>query len=756
MGEGTQRLRRGKVFYRFLFSYFLILLIPLFLSFMVFRQSHRLLEQEAERANSLILNHLKEYCDKIMNDVLSITSLVSNNSRLEGLIYSKDRDNPDLVQLANRNVLSFYVYLSTPDLIISPSGYYSSESFYRNMLSGIDLSYEEWLSHLSPIKRRYFSPFMTVDNSEHVYRTMAAFTPLPVTETTGSARAVCVAEIDLALFRDLMGETVWTEKSALAIYDRDRGILLSTGEDFPSAELLGRIDPLALPPGHMERLLIGDRPYAALFNRSDVLPWSYISLVPEDIYNDRFNRLYRIDLLFLLLSALIGSVFIYFTSKSRYRPILDLLALIQPPEEKGPVVFSGDEFSLITRGIAMTMEEDSRLRREMTENLPILQQRELRRLLKGEVPNDGETEKRLEKLGLSFDKAYFLLILLDIEPEEDAPADLRDLCIDMLSHTEGGQAGFWHPIKDMDGYVAYLVNRSRNSYYEILEDMARIRGDIEETHSVNVAMGLSLLHPREDGFSQLYREARRALEFRLVKGRTRPILYEDICKAIHTYYYPLEEEKKLMAAIRSGSDQDAFEILDGIFKANFDGDSLMSVEMARCLMNDLIATLIKGLDRFLAGEEDSFWHDLKPLGKLTACKSFEVLKTEMEELLYQVCSHIKRGQKTHNDRLRENILAYVEEHYTEPGLCAEGIADHFERNPAYLARFFKEQTSLGLAAHIKHYRVSRSLELLADDRKTVGAIAEEVGFMNANAYIRAFKESEGMTPGQYRENLPNR
>jgi YesN/AraC family two-component response regulator len=755
--------RRGKVFYRLLYSYLIILLIPLSLSLFVFRQTQGMLSKEAERANGLLLTQLQVYCDKIMNDALSITSLISNNARIEGLIYEKGEVDSNILYraysaaddfedylLANNSIISFYAYLPSLDLVISPFGFYSSHSFYNNHLQKLDFSYDQWLSYFKNTKGRYFAPFQTTNMSEQLIQTMGVFSPLPITSVSGNPAGICVVEVDLDSFKSLMRDTTWTDESILAIYDREGGIILSSRKvDWDKLVISDNLEDLT--PGFAYNINLEGESYAVLISQSQVVPWSYISLVPLDIYNDQFNTLMRLLILFIIACALGGGIVVYFITRSRYKPIQDILSLVQIDGESN-VTLNSDEFNMIARNITLTMDEDSRLKHEMEESLPVLRQRELRLLLKGELEDDEDEALRLQKLNLSLEKTFFLLILLDIELEEDAPAALKDECITLLQGINQ-DTSYLYLIKDLDGHVAYLINRNENTYYEILEKMAKLRDDVEREYPVAVAMGLSGLHLREDGFPRLYREASRALDYRLIKGRKQPILYEDITKFTHSYYYPMDVEKKLISAIKSGAEQEAFDLLNALFDRNYGEETFISLEMGRCFMYELIATLVKAMDKILSSEEDgSFWYDLSPIHRLTDCKSLEVLKLEMEEIFYQVCSHIKKGKKSHNDELKESILTYVEKNLTDPALCVESIALHCERNAAYLARFFKEQKAIGLAQYIKQRRVELSLEQLLDDKKTVGTVAEEIGFSNANAFIRAFKEIEGMTPGQFREN----
>jgi YesN/AraC family two-component response regulator len=52
-------------------------------------------------------------------------------------------------------------------------------------------------------------------------------------------------------------------------------------------------------------------------------------------------------------------------------------------------------------------------------------------------------------------------------------------------------------------------------------------------------------------------------------------------------------------------------------------------------------------------------------------------------------------------------------------------------------------------------RIEEAKQLLKETPYTIESIATKVGFLNSNAFIKAFKNNEGITPGAYRNLVKN-
>ena len=72
-------------------------------------------------------------------------------------------------------------------------------------------------------------------------------------------------------------------------------------------------------------------------------------------------------------------------------------------------------------------------------------------------------------------------------------------------------------------------------------------------------------------------------------------------------------------------------------------------------------------------------------------------------------------------------------------------------NENYLSGLFKKKTGEPLIGYIHRTRINHAVKHLLDNPEmTVSSIAESVGFMNDNYFIKIFKRINKKTPSQYR------
>ncbi|AZN43027.1 helix-turn-helix transcriptional regulator [Paenibacillus albus] len=98
----------------------------------------------------------------------------------------------------------------------------------------------------------------------------------------------------------------------------------------------------------------------------------------------------------------------------------------------------------------------------------------------------------------------------------------------------------------------------------------------------------------------------------------------------------------------------------------------------------------------------------------------------------------------------EEALAYIDVHFGKDFGLAQ-VTDEMHCSSTYLNRLLKQRTGYTFYSLLTQKRIERSKQLLMMDSQTVLAISGEVGYTNVHSFIRAFKRSVGITPGQYRE-----
>lgn len=139
--------------------------------------------------------------------------------------------------------------------------------------------------------------------------------------------------------------------------------------------------------------------------------------------------------------------------------------------------------------------------------------------------------------------------------------------------------------------------------------------------------------------------------------------------------------------------------------------------------------------------------------KLNSERKPSTMYRYLSAFLGEVCQIYCCEHSRSTDKLKEEILHYIEENYSNPALSVELIGDVFGKSRAYLFSLFKEDTGYSMLYHINRLRIDKAKELLTITKhsKSIQDIATIVGFNSSINFTRAFKKYEGITPSKYRE-----
>ena len=81
------------------------------------------------------------------------------------------------------------------------------------------------------------------------------------------------------------------------------------------------------------------------------------------------------------------------------------------------------------------------------------------------------------------------------------------------------------------------------------------------------------------------------------------------------------------------------------------------------------------------------------------------------------------------------------------------IASEFHYNPEYLSALYRRLTGVTLTAAVNRARTEIARKLLSDRNISIKEAAYSCGFSDEKYFMRVFRQTEGMTPSEYREAL---
>jgi AraC-like DNA-binding protein len=137
-------------------------------------------------------------------------------------------------------------------------------------------------------------------------------------------------------------------------------------------------------------------------------------------------------------------------------------------------------------------------------------------------------------------------------------------------------------------------------------------------------------------------------------------------------------------------------------------------------------------------------HDLMRSG----CPDEGIMSVHIHRLLALLFSSAGKSRNTSDIVARAKV--YMDRHYMEK-LSAEQIADASRVSPSHLFRLFRKDTGLTPYGYLTNIRMEHAMKLLLNTSYTIEEIADQCAFCSSANFIRAFRQTTGVTPRKYRK-----
>ncbi|MDQ1232876.1 two-component system response regulator YesN [Paenibacillus sp. SORGH_AS306] len=93
---------------------------------------------------------------------------------------------------------------------------------------------------------------------------------------------------------------------------------------------------------------------------------------------------------------------------------------------------------------------------------------------------------------------------------------------------------------------------------------------------------------------------------------------------------------------------------------------------------------------------------------------------------------------------------YIQNHYHNPELTLEKLADVLQVSPTYLSRLMKRELGHSFIHVLVQIRIQKAVHLLKETELSILEIALQVGYDSQHYFSTAFKKMIGVSPNQYR------
>lgn len=137
--------------------------------------------------------------------------------------------------------------------------------------------------------------------------------------------------------------------------------------------------------------------------------------------------------------------------------------------------------------------------------------------------------------------------------------------------------------------------------------------------------------------------------------------------------------------------------------------------------------------------------------QLERCKTFDQLLEFMKQTCMKVKKHLYETMNKNNLGVVEQAKRIIEQHYANPDLNAQFIAEQLGVSVSYLSRTFKRDTGENLSNFLTEKRIQVAQKLLTTTDLKTNEVSIMVGFLDARYFGQVFKKIMSTTPSEYKK-----
>ncbi|WP_199613559.1 helix-turn-helix transcriptional regulator [Paenibacillus alkalitolerans] len=516
------------------------------------------------------------------------------------------------------------------------------------------------------------------------------------------------------------------------------------------------------PPQGYFTSKLGQETFVFTYNRSELNGWTYLSMTSLEQLTRESQRIGWLTV-YLCLALLLGAGgIVCLISLRMYRPVRTLLRSVAPDDAGRALQRKHDEFQTIGLQFQRLHQIKDKLVTDLSTHVNHSKSYFLLQLYQGDI-RPKEIEEKLHTFGFypytsHWNQMAVLTIQIDSLESTRYQEPDRSLLLFAVNNIIG------ELIPDSRRLAPTIIGESQvtliggegeasgeTDFSDRLEhDASSIQSTVRSYLGLSISVSISQPFQEFREAPRAFHEGLEALQHRMRLGNGAIIRYNSLPpNQKFAIAYPKRLEDSLTDAIRLMDKQKAHESLELLLGEIFTAERHpmeYQITLVRVL-NQLIVLMQElgvSLNSVLRENES-------PYDRLFRLKTpFEIeawLKADIVKPIMATLDERKSSQYKH---LSERMIAMIHDEY-DTDLTLEKCSKALHYNMNYLSGVFRKETGMSFSEYLSIYRLHMAKKWLTGTDMSIKEIAERLQYNNSQNFIRSFRKSENMTPGEYRK-----
>ncbi|UQZ84193.1 hypothetical protein SK3146_03426 [Paenibacillus konkukensis] len=519
-------INRLPVFYRYLLSYILLLLLPLlFLGTTGYLRLADIVGNEVERNNQALLDKLQDEVDQKLIQMNKIAGQITQTPELSPYVLTHDSVSmyeakkvleSKVVDDSIREVL---VHIRGSDYLYSSLSVYKVHDFVADIYHYADWTPEQFPEDLNRLTSPLLRPAEDVKiDGLPSQRLVTYMVPIPINSQRPYGTVLFILKEDMMLKG--MNPELTLPKGNAVVFDQ-QGRVLSAYKQEDYLKDSDFYKQLTKEKGHVQ-LDIQHKPYAVSYQKSPRSGLIYATLQPQATVVAPVNQVIFQWINSLLIIFFVGGLFVYLVMLFNYKPVKRLASLVEAV--RGHSIRKANEFEAIGSVIHDMADSNRQLGRKLEENRSAVKDHLLGSLLKGEMKTLQEVNERGGEVGVVFPHPQTAVLILE-HPASLVPQK-KQLIEEVERRFGEAETGYFKDsLEDRRTLFIMSVQSSGDEWKRWLESL---REHLTAVFAAPITMGVGNLYEEVTQVGRSYLEASTAIDYKLIKGNQRAIFFDEL------------------------------------------------------------------------------------------------------------------------------------------------------------------------------------------------------------------------------------